>query len=470
MEDKENNNELEAPLIKKDKIPETHKLSENDYNLIIQRERGLNGFGKPPVCLKENFLLSVYLGVIGLGGPMAHVGMIKKICVEERKYLNDSEFSQLFAICNIIPGPTSSQLFTGICAINTNSVFGGIINFFGFSFPGFIIMTMFALSSNLFKEESTNISNNTSSIYLGIRQGAISLILQAGISLGKKQTNLKPKYILMLMTSTILYFIFQQYFTMIILMISFGLLNLLIKYYQNKNVEANIISAQEVNHRYEVDVTDIHHIHNLNKIKYTGLFSLITFACLYLVLLLIRKLFPDNLNAILAESFYRMGFLIFGGGHVVIPMILTEFTTLNLVNNEQVMMAFSFVSLIPGPMFNISAFIGTQINGILGGIISALSIFTPGILLVFTVLPFINKIKTNITLHNALKGVSVAAIGFIFTSAIILWEETCLRRSVIIGTLNILLCYMLLEYKKINILFVLLFAALFSLGSNYMIY
>lgn len=476
------NDSVNEPLLSNNS---NKKISKEELDMIVHREKGLNGFGKPPVSVKDNFFLSLYLGFISFGGPIAHISMFKKILVEEKKYLNSSEFSNLFALCNFLPGPTSTQLFTAISTINSHSIFGGLINFLGFNMPGLVIMIFLALFTRGMTNDKSSYEDfsKINFFFLGVTQGAISLIIHAGYTLTKKQTKLNSFYLFLCFFSNIIYFLFQKYSIMMALMLGSGVANYIYKDNQiknnieNKNNNSSInddslvmITKEKTeenkfdkyNHRYEVPLNEIHSSYNIKNINYIGLPCFVLFLSFYLILIIIRSQFQNNIYFLLCESFYRIGFLIFGGGHVVIPMILSEFTQLGLLTGKDVMIAFSFVSSIPGPMFNIAGYIGTVISGIIGGVLSALFIFLPGLLLTFSVLPFISNIKENFYLRTFLKGMSISAIGFIFSSVMILWIESCLNTNAYIGTVIIIIGLISL-FKNINIFLVLLSSGVLSI-------
>lgn len=630
--------QLKEPLLKTRNILH-NKIAENNENEINGKEddQQLTSFGRPVVSIKENFKISLYLGFISFGGPIAHIGMFKRILVEEKQYLSSKDFAQLFSICSFLPGPTSTQLLTSISTISTNSLLGGITNFLAFNLPGMIILIIIAMffSSHLessINNEYLNFSNNytsninnnitssnyshffnstyssgvnhniqekTGTFYLGITQGAISLVLQAAVSLTNKQTKHKFKYYLMLILSAAVYYVFfDNKFIMIFIMIVCGSFNSVLKYLKireekyydnnhefdieytsirkesikekkkrkeeclNKEIEegentvrkASILNKLSSTHlifnmsdeteskslikrnsdinynnikkkNYDSDTEndeehskiksnykksytegnniefnekkDISNDHNINisndnthlnrknlindsdkdsasllnkpiDIPYSGVFILLIFKGLYITLLILTIVFPENKTILVMEAFYRIGFMVFGGGHVVIPMLLFELSRLRLLNGNQVMLAFSLVSLLPGPMFNLSAYLGTLIGGVFTGLLSAICLFLPGLLLVFAILPYMNKIKQNSIVQSCLKGFSVSAIGFIYISAFLLWRESCYQHdNIVIGTANIAICFILLELYNINVLFVLIYAGVFSVISSF---
>lgn len=397
----------------------------------------------------EIFKSCLYLGVTSFGGPIAHIGLFEKEFIKERKVISPSTFSQLFALANVTPGPTSSQLLTAIAIVKTKSLLGGIISFLCFNMPALIVMIITAQFIK-YNNITSNFNENTSTIFhtiaIGICQGAVALVLQAAISLSSKIKS-SNFHLLLTFLSAIIYLISNKYITMITLMAISGYLSIIIK--EEKFL---LLKPQK--------------IFELNEVCFIGLPALLTFIAIYLIVYLLNYFFATfSINFYLMECFYRIGALIIGGGHVVIPMVLTEFE--KVLTQKEVLDAFTVVSMLPGPMFNISGYIGALVNGVFSGFISAFFIFLPGMLLLFTGLKFMTWVNDRPKIQFFLRGVSSSAIGFIFTSAAILWYDSCVRNSYyhyLIGTVNFIGCFVLLERFKMNVIIVLALAATFGLG------
>lgn len=398
------------------------------------------------MSLKDVFKTCLYLGITSFGGPIAHIGLFNQVFVKDKKIISERGFSELFALCNVIPGPTSSQLLTAIATVKTKSLLGGIISFLCFNMPALFVMILLGSIMRNYNESYQNLEDNyfmIKAIKLGIWQCAVALVLQAAINLSKRITKSYTQ-LMILILSAVFYLIFNNFFIMIVLMLTGGLMSVMMQEEQFLSNKADEVIVSK-------------------KIAFLGLPSFLSFLLIY-ALLSFASSYGGSLNLYLMESFYRIGSLIVGGGHVVIPLILTEFS--NMISETNVLNAFSIVSILPGPMFNIAGYIGTFLNGISGGFLSAISLFLPGILLLFSVLHFINYINNRPNLQFALRGISSAAIGFIFTSCIILWYDSCFKLnpySHFLSCLNVVLCYILLERYKLNVVIVMLCAAIYSI-------
>jgi len=430
--------------------------------------------------------LCFYLGLVSFGGPIAHIGIFKKLLIEERKLLSESEFTDLFNICNVIPGPTSSQLITAIMTIKSNSVLAGLMSFLCFNMPALIFMILIAnLLQNAFKiQDYITMSPADFSwqyfvllFFLGVCQSAVANIFQAAFTLSDKIKN-NSLQVLLLIGSCVIFIFRGDHISMLVIMISCGILTVFQS--DDKMLLSIVENANEYNNNNNNNNYNYSDNENNNKGRnkgreapwFLGFPALITWSFITL-LLIISKLYGSEFvlsakNLLVSEAFFRLGSIIVGGGHVVIPMMMTEFVKTGLISQNDVLNGFSLVSLMPGPMFNIAGYVGTLINGTFGGFLSAFSIFLPGMLFMFFVIGKLNFMYSKPNIQFFIRGASTAGIGFIFAAAFIIYIETTfnsLHSNVIAGTINILVCFYLL--KKTNIILPLI---LFIGGANYILF
>jgi chromate transporter len=224
-------------------------------------------------------------------------------------------------------------------------------------------------------------------------------------------------------------------------------------------------------HDYLLDHTNIKAFdQNISQIKFTGSTCLASFVVIYLSFYLLDLVHP-NIYVFLFESFFRIGSLSFGEGHVLIPMILTEYSNDNLLEESDVLNGYALISLLPGSMFNMAAYSGVFAKNILGGIIANIAIFVPGFLFLFASFPYIDKIKSSNFFQFFIRGANSAAIGFVFTAAVKLWIDSCFLNPYahpIIGTLNICVCFILFEAFGLQKPFIILFGAIFIFLLTYL--
>lgn len=408
------------------------KLLENPHNEDDHQN-------EETISLSETFKSSLYLGCISFGGPVAHIGLFRQHLIHEKRLISEKKFVSLFTLSNILPGPTSSQLYTVISTIKSRSLLGGILSFIGFNFPSLLIVLL--VSSIIRLARGYNFSDYFDSNFLrimggistGLAQGALSIVIQAALTLGGKVADTWLQKSL-LISSAIVYFLYNNYYNMMIIMAISGVVTLLFVYifdFKDENKSNSSFDPAE----------------SIPSVPNTGLPLLILFVLTFISLIILNWMFDENLTLYLMDRFFRIGSLIFGGGHVVIPMILSEFTRKGLISEIEVINGFSLISLLPGPMFNIAGYVGTIINGVFSGLLSAISIFAPGIILVLGTFPFLNLLHKLTNLQIFLRGVSSASIGFIFSAALTLWLECCFfnkHTQWLLGTINVSMCYTIL--------------------------
>ena len=179
---------------------------------------------------------------------------------------------------------------------------------------------------------------------------------------------------------------------------------------------------------------------NLKGIPFIGIQYLIALLLVYIFILMSLLYFQCvSINFYLIERFFRMGSIVLSGGATVIPFILTEFSLEQLIPEFEVLSGFAIISLLPGPVFNIAAIIGTFINGPIAGLVSSLFFFLPGVFIILWALPFIKKFKQMYSLQRFLSGVNCSGIGFIFTACFKLWIISCVYNpytNCIVGSFN----------------------------------
>jgi chromate transporter len=393
---------------------------------------------------KEVLKTCLLLGVTSFGGPIAHIGLYERTLVN--KYISEEHFKQLFALCSAIPGPTSSQLLTAVAIVKTKSILSGIISFLAFNLPALLVMLFIATMVRNFEVSFDQDTYLLIRIFvIGLSQSAVAIVLLAARNLTRKVMS-SYYHLSIIAISFITYTIFNNYITMLALMVLGGLIIL----YTNDNKSMAIKDGEFIISQ---------------DIAFIGFPALITFKVVFIALHLLNYIYSDNMNIFLVTTFYRIGSLVIGGGHVVIPMMITELASKGLISEADILQSFSLVSLLPGPMFNISGYVGTLINGLLGGILSALFIFLAGMLLLFASLGFMKYLARNSRVQLVLSGISSAAIGFIFTSCLILWYDSCWMNKIyhpLLGCLNVLISFLLMDSFPNATPLILIFGAIYS--------
>ncbi|UXR76361.1 chromate efflux transporter [Staphylococcus sp. IVB6233] len=332
------------------------------------------------------FFVALKLGLLSFGGPTAHLGYFYDEYVKKRKWLDEKEYSDLVALCQFLPGPASSQVGIGIGTIR-GGIVGGIISFIGFTFPSVIILMLF---SSLF----TN-SDASFTWIQGLKLVAVAIVAQAIIGMGKKLTNTKTTIALALFVLILSLVINNLYIQVIALSITgvYGLIFL---------KQTSTDRTKTKNKSFKLP-------------KKLGFISLSLFFLL-LTLLPIASSMTNNLWLKMFDSFYRSGSLVFGGGHVVLPLLKNEFVPTGLISTDNFITGYAAAQAVPGPLFTFASYIGMSIEGVGGAILATIAIFLPAFLLLFGILPFWDNIKSNIYAEGFLKGISAGVVGILIAA------------------------------------------------------
>ena len=330
------------------------------------------------------FIVALKLGLMSFGGPTAHLGYFYDEYVKKRKWLDEREYSDLVALCQFLPGPASSQVGIGIGTIR-GGVFGGILAFLGFTMPSVIVLMLF---STLFVNGDTHFT-----WMQGLKLVAVAIVAQAIIGMGKKLTNTKTTIALAMFVLALSLLINSIYIQVIALAIT-GLYGVLfLKPTSAPDADSKAFYLP----------------------KRLGIISLSLFVSL-LVVLPILSATTQNIWIKMFDSFYRSGSLVFGGGHVVLPLLEKEFVPQGLISSDQFITGYAAAQAVPGPLFTFASYIGTNIGGVLGGLLATFAIFLPAFLLLFGVLPFWDSFKSNLYARGFLKGISAGVVGILISA------------------------------------------------------
>lgn len=334
----------------------------------------------------EILLISTKLGFTSFGGPVAHLGYFHDEYVRRRKWLDEKSYADLVALCQFLPGPASSQVGIGI-GILRGGLLGGIISFLGFTLPSVIALMIFASVI-----EGLDIGN--AGWIHGLKIVAVAIVAHAILGMAKNLTpDLKRKTIALF--ALVLTLLWQSVFSQVGVII----LSALIGYFLYKQ------QAMQQNH---AEVT-------FPISKRVASVSLLLFFALLFLLPVIREVFAYPWIAMF-DSFYRSGSLVFGGGHVVLPLLEREFVPGGWLSEEAFLAGYGATQAVPGPLFTFAAYIGTVLNGWGGGLLATFAIFLPAFLLILGTLPFWNSLRKNPNIQGPLMGVNAAVVGILISA------------------------------------------------------
>lgn len=344
------------------------------------------------------FLLDVLICSLGAyGGPEAHYGVFTDQMVIKKQYLTEDELLELIALTGILPGPSSTQTIAAI-GYKVGGPGLALLTLIVWALPVLIIMTGLSFMSQILS--ALNISTNGLR-YIGPM--AVGFIAVASYRLSKKVISDKKTLFLFLLGAIVTYFIHEPWIYPAVL-ITGGVIS--------------IMTTKQKNIWNMVKITPPWHFLTL----------LIIFA---LGSVLLTMIFP-NIVFDLFASFYRFGYLVIGGGQVVVPMMFSELVEIKqYMTSQEFLTGFGLVQGLPGPMFSFSAYAGgiaAQSSGyliqIIAALASGLAIFLPGILLIFFVYPVWNQLKEIRAIKISLSGITAVAAGLIAASAITLMQKS----------------------------------------------
>lgn len=335
--------------------------------------------------LIEIFLVSTRLGLTSFGGPTAHLGYFHEEYVRRRKWMDEKSYADLVALCQFLPGPSSSQVGIGI-GIMRAGIVGGITSFIGFTFPSVVALIAFALLMTGFDV------GNAGWIH-GLKIVAVAIVAHAIIGMAKSLTpDLKRKAIAIL--ALLVTILWQTAFSQVAVILMAAFIGFLLLDQEN---EGGVVQS-----RFPVS-------------KQVGAICLVVFVGLLVVLPLLKEITGSYWVAMF-DSFYRSGSFVFGGGHVVLPLLEKEFVPTGWMSEEAFLAGYGVTQAVPGPLFTFAAYLGTVMNGWQGGVVATVAIFLPAFLLVIGALPFWDQLRNHPKITGVIMGMNAAVIGILIAA------------------------------------------------------
>lgn len=332
----------------------------------------------------EIFLVALRLGLTSFGGPVAHLAYFQNEYVKRKKWLSDQTYAEIVAICQFLPGPASSQVGISIGMLR-GGMLGGFLAWIGFTLPSVLLLSFFAYYVIHFDV-------NQSVIIHSLKIVAVAVVAHAILSMGKNLASDLPR-ISLAIGSAVLILLFPTASIQIIIIVLAGLIGSLL---------------------FKKDVSNQKSEVTLNISKSVGMISLSIFTLLLISLPVISGYFK-HLYIQLFDTFYRVGSLVFGGGHVVLPLLEKEIVP-NQMTNELFLAGYGAAQAVPGPLFTFASYLGMSIDGIGAMIIATVAIFLPSFLLITAILPFWNSLSQNQFVRSALVGVNAAVVGVLLAA------------------------------------------------------
>jgi chromate transporter len=386
--------------------------------------------------MKELAFLFLKLGIIGFGGPQAHIAAIGDEAVTRRNWLDREQFSEGIAICEMLPGPASTQMAIYVGYLR-NGQWGALIAGICFILPAFLIVL--ALSWAYFYWQGLP---QTEALFLGISPVVTAIILGFCWKLGQKIIHDRLGIAIAIITFCLMLF---SNINILILFLLAGLVRLFCDRRNRRKNNSNLLFP----------------LIPLN-INAPIIQNPLTLASFWGTERIQQFFWP------LMSFFLKVGSFIFGGGLVIIPLLEFEVVErLQWLTKTEFLNGVAIGQVSPGPVVLTAAFVGYKVAGVLGAITATVGIFTPSFLFIMVAAPLLQKIRQNPQVKSFLKGVTPAVLGAIAAAAIPL-GQTALIQETIARSLGVTLIFILaligLITYRITPWKLILFGSLLGLG------
>jgi len=331
----------------------------------------------------EIFSKFFMLGCISFGGPAAHIGYFRQTFVEKHKWLSDKDYGQFVALSQFLPGPGSSQVGFSI-GYHRGGLSGAVAAFLGFTSPSIILMLCIAFLSQ-------NFSNNIffEGIVHGLKLLAVIVVADAAWGMFNNFCKQKISVALCVFTAIALLLMPSLYTQMLVLIVA----ALIGKYY--------LVCKEQCEQKIS------------SKMKFNWP-PLIIFTSLLVGLPLFSHF---NAETKLFSDFFQAGSLVFGGGHVVLPLL--ENLVGDQLSQDSFLTAYAAAQAVPGPMFTLATYLGFELLPsipVVGALLATLAVFLPGFLLILIVLKNWQTLATNPSISGAMNGVNASVVGLLLSA------------------------------------------------------
>ncbi|HET9346669.1 MAG TPA: chromate efflux transporter [Candidatus Limnocylindrales bacterium] len=337
--------------------------------------------------LGEVFGAALRLGLSSFGGPVAHVGYFRREYIERRGWLDDHEFAEYLGLSQSLPGPASSQLGIAIGTAQAGPL-GGVVSWLGFTLPSAAALVALALLTS-----STDLSE--AGWVHGLKLAAVAVVAQAVAALTASLAPDWPRKLLALAAAAIA-LLWTDVLAQVAIIVGGAVAGWLAL------AAAAPRDGDEAAPRTRVGRT-------------AGVLCLALFAVLLAAVPLSRAAGVDPAVG-MAGALYRSGALVFGGGHVVLPLLDTGVVDPGWVSEDRFLAGYGAAQAVPGPLFSFAAYLGavaTPMGGVAGGAVALVAIYLPSFLLLFGVLPFWDDLRRSPGFRRALTGVNAVVVGLL---------------------------------------------------------
>jgi chromate transporter len=328
------------------------------------------------------------LGLSSFGGPIAHIGYFRDEFVTRRRWLDEPGFADLVGLCQFLPGPTSSQVGLSI-GLMRGGYLGGLAAWAGFTLPSAVALVSFAYGAAAL-ESPTGVG-----LLHGLKLVAVPIIAQAVWGMARTLCPDLQRTVIAIAAALLLLLIRSPVMQVAVIVLGGALGWLVCRQAVSTSVEREL--PVRVSRR-------------------VGFAALTVFFVLLAGLPLLRSVATSQ-SICLVEAFYRSGALVFGGGHVVLPLLRESFVTPGWISDDAFLAGYGAAQAVPGPLFTFAAYLGTVVrltpHGIEGAALGLVSLFLPGVLILLGTLPFWESFRRRTGARAIMAGVNAAVVGIL---------------------------------------------------------
>ncbi|WP_323752828.1 chromate efflux transporter [Marinobacter sp.] len=336
-----------------------------------------------PVPGWQIFKIFLRLGLTSFGGPAAHLGFFYDEFVTRRKWLSAETFGEIVALCQLLPGPASSQVGLTIGLLR-GRYRGAFAAWLGFTLPSALLMTFFAFGLTLWPEAGSG------GWVHGLKLFVVAVVAHAVWQMGQVLCPDRSRFVIALLVASVLLWVGVAWMQILALALA-AVVGAGLNFSSGKATEPMTVA-----------------LHVRKPWIYAGLFAG----------LLVLSLMPVQTGSLawVGAELYRAGALVFGGGHVVLPWLQEGFVESGQMTADTFLAGYGAAQALPGPLFTFSAFLGGIEMGVSGAMIAVLAVFLPGTLLVFAGLPLWRWIREHAKARSALAGVNAGVVGLLLAA------------------------------------------------------
>ena len=343
----------------------------------------------------EVLAVFVKLGLTCFGGPIAHIGYFRREFVERRGWLDDETFTDLVGLCQFLPGPASSQAGFSVGLLRAGWP-GGLAAWCGFTLPSVLLLLAFAaVAPDLGGPVGGGVIH-------GLKLVAVAVVAQAVWDMARRLCPDRRRAAIALVAVALLSVLTTVYAQLIVIALgaALGLV------FCRTTRSANAVSTQQYADQFRVSRT-------------VGAVALTLFCVLLFGLPALASFGAGHAISVF-DAFYRSGALVFGGGHVVLPLLQQQTVATGWITSNDFLAGYGAAQAVPGPLFTFAAYLGWMMpdapNHWSGALLAVAGIFLPGLLLVLSALPYWQAMRARPSMTAVLSGVNAAVVGLLGTA------------------------------------------------------